>query len=46
MEELLNEKLSDKAKYDYQLVCRALNHKDEKAKELLFQIFKDRKDTI
>lgn len=31
MEELLNENLSDKAKYDYQLVKRALNNKDEKA---------------
>jgi len=31
MEELLNENLSDKAKYDYQLVRRALDNKDEKA---------------
>lgn len=31
MEELLNNNLSDKAKYDYQLVRRALEHNDEKA---------------
>lgn len=31
MEELLNKNLSDKAKYDYQLVRRALDYDDEKA---------------
>lgn len=31
MEELLNNNLSDKAKYDYELVKRALDHNDEKA---------------
>jgi|TARA_B110000879_G_scaffold147637_1_gene191395 RNA polymerase sigma-70 factor (ECF subfamily) len=31
MEKLLNNNLSDKAKYDYTLVCRALDNNDEKA---------------
>ena len=31
MEKLLNNNLSDKAKYDYTLVCRALDSNDEKA---------------
>ena len=41
MEELLNENLSDKAKYDYSLVRRCLDDNDEKAYAEIMQRYRE-----